>query len=174
MTRARSVAFGAAAATLLAACGYRPLHAQTPPGDRLAVVIVSSQVTPTSAVDEVASGVREALAESGMLRAGSEYPRAEVEVVRIDTESEGIADVAGAPQARGLRIGVVARAWVKAKPGDGKTNDTGDVRVVSVIAAEHDPGLAAELSFERGARAAGRRTGLRLGARLVGHPSLSE
>lgn len=155
-------------------CGYRPLHANVPEGERLGVIVVASHVTPTTASDEVAGGVREALSESGALRNGTGYPRVEIEVLRVDQESDSIADVGGSPRARGLRVGVVARAWVKRSAGDVATADTGDVRAFTVIAAEAAPGLAAELVFERAARAAGRRAGLRVGARVLGHPAVSE
>lgn len=165
-------------------CGYRALHSQAQPADadRLAVVIVDSRVTPTTAADEVAGGVRESLARSGMLRSGSSYPRAEVEVVRIDQESDAVADTGpvGAPsalrtpRAHGLRVGVVARAAVRRSEAEAPITDTGDVRAFTILAAESDPDLGSELLFERAARAAGRQAGLRLGARLLGHPSVSE
>ena len=163
-----------ALASFASACGYRPLHANVPEGERLAVVVVASHVTPAAASDDVAGGVREALSESGALRAGTAHPRVEIEVVRIDQESDAIADVGGSPRARGQRVGVVARAWVKRSPTEPATTDTGDVRAFTVIAAETEPGLAAELVLERAARAAGRRVGLRLGARVMGHPVASE
>jgi len=145
-----------------------------PASERLAVTVVASHVTPHSASDDVQAGAREALAESGLLRSGAGYPRAEIEVLRIDEESEGIADVAGAPLARGLRVGVVARAWVRERAQGPLTNDTGDVRAFSVIAAEREPNLASELLFERAVRAAARRVGHRLGSRIAGHPAASE
>jgi hypothetical protein len=178
--RARSAALFVPAVWLaieaLAGCGYRPLHASAlaTEGERLAVLVVSSHVTPTSAADEVAGGVREALSESGALRSGTGYPRVEVEVVRIDQESDAIADLGGAPRARAVRVGVVARAWIKRAASEPATGDTGDVRAFSVVAADAVPALGSELVLERAARASGRRAGLRLGARLLGHPAASE
>ncbi|MEO6572310.1 MAG: hypothetical protein ABIP89_00630, partial [Polyangiaceae bacterium] len=74
----------------LSACGYRPLYsgAEAP---RLHVTLARSVIADAIASDEVVSGVRATLAREGALAAGSGYPRVEVEVLRADERSEGVA-----------------------------------------------------------------------------------
>ncbi|HEY8086996.1 MAG TPA: hypothetical protein VIF09_04105, partial [Polyangiaceae bacterium] len=69
-------------------CGY---HAAYGAGGRLHVHVVRSMVPDAVAADEVASGVREELAREGALEAGDGYPRVEIEVLREDEQSEGVA-----------------------------------------------------------------------------------
>src|ERR1700685_2659326 len=71
-------------------CGYQSVYAAGSPG-RLHVKVVRSLVADAVAADEVASGVREELARAGALEAGEGYPRVEIEVLRADETSEGIA-----------------------------------------------------------------------------------
>jgi hypothetical protein len=160
-----------------AACGYRSVHA-VPGGERFAVVLSSSSIPDAVASDEVVAGVREELARSGALATGSSYPRCEVEVLRADEGSEGIAAVPNAdgallPESRATRVGVVARAWIVRGPGAGPERDTGDVRAIEVV------GVAAEArtaTFRQAdaLRAAGRRAGRRIASRLLGLPAASD
>ena len=96
-----------ALAALVAACGYQPVYSGQP--GRLHVKVVRSAVPDAVACDEVASGVREELAAAGALAAGDEYPRVEIEVLRADETSEGVAAAAAGPVARATDVAVVAR-----------------------------------------------------------------
>ena len=58
----------------------------------------------------------------------------EIEALRADEESEGIAAERGAPVARGTDVGIVARAWITAAEGGPREADTGDMRAEEIIA----------------------------------------
>ena len=196
------VARAASALLLLtAACGYRPLYGGTAAGGagrdgaRLHVVLVRSVVPDAIASDEVVSGAREELAREGALAAGDGYPRLEIEVLRLDESSDGIAaerPSAGgplAPRARGTEVGVVARAWVVTAAGAEPQRDTGDVRALDLVGTDAVGGSAfgggggggggaLSAPAERrdafrhadAVRAAARRVGVRLAQRVLGHP----
>jgi hypothetical protein len=152
----------------LAACGYRPVHQAD--GARLHVTLVRSVVADAVAADEVASGVRDELAKEGALDSGSGYPRVEIEVLRLDEVSEGIA--APAPRARASRVGVVARAWIAVEPGK-PVRETGDMRATEVMAVDEGP-VSSSFHFDAAVRAAARRLGQKLARKLLGHPAVSE
>lgn len=160
-----------------AACGYAPVHGAAGV-ERLAVALVESKVPDAVATDEVLAGVREELARAGALAPGGGYPRCEVEVVRLDEASEGIAAVPGAdgrlvPESRAARVGIVARAWVRRAPGADPERDTGDVRVLETVEVAAEA-RAAGSRHSDALRSAGRRLGRRLAARLLGLPSPTE
>jgi hypothetical protein len=175
------------AVALVGACGYRPLYGGAQGEERLAVTGVSPLVADASVVAEVEAGVRAGLARAALLRGGSGYPRVVVEVLRIDTQSEGIAAVPGgvrppevggvivsgagapAPLARGTRVGVVARAWLERADGGPKERQTGDLRTVDVMQVESDARLEA-MRLDDASRAAARRLGERLARRVLGEP----
>lgn len=157
----------------LAACGYHPVYAAGPPG-RLHVALVRTLVADPVAADEVAAGVREELAKAGALGAGEGYPRVEVEVLRADESSEGVAAGPGGPVARGTGVGIVARAWVAPAPGEGEQmSDTGDVRAEETVRVDPSA-LASGFHHADALRAAARRLGHALGARILGLPAASE
>ncbi len=160
------------AIVLSSACGYRPvsdLHG----GEKLAVVLASSQVPDAAVSDEVTVGVREELAKAGALASGDGYPRCEVEVLRADEASEGIGAVNGEPSARGTRVGIVARAWIVRSKDGARERDTGDVRALENIAVADDA-RTATFRHADALKAAGRRAGRRIGSRLLGLPAASE
>jgi hypothetical protein len=168
-----------AALLLTCACGYRSVYAAGPPG-KLHVKVVRSLVADTVAADEVASGVREELARAGALEAGEGYPRVEIEVLRGDETSEGVAAGASGPLARGTDVAVVARAWVATAERAPPQADTGDMRAEESIAVDEaaaaggaDP-RASFFHHADASRAAARRLGRKLAARLLGQPSASE
>jgi hypothetical protein len=174
---ARSPLFAAALAASLAGCGYHAVYAAGPPG-KLRVVVVSSLQPDAVAADEVASGVREELARAGALAGGDAYPRVEIEVLRADESSEGIAAQADAPVARGTGVAMVARAWVATSADAAPVSDTGDMRAeetiaVDIAAGQPDP-RASVFHHADALRAAARRLGRKLGARLLGQPAASE
>jgi len=164
-------------AAACASCGYAPVHTGVA-DDHLHVVLSTSRVPDAVASDEVLAGVREELARGGALAAGEGYPRCEVEVLRADEASEGIAavpDGAGRlqPQSRATRVGLVARAWVLRAPGGEHERDTGDIRAFETVAIAGDS-RAATFRHSDALRAAGRRVGQRLASRIMGLPSPSE
>lgn len=174
-------------AAVVAGCGYRPLYAGEQGEERFAVTGISPLVADASVVAEVEAGVRAGLARAALLRGGGGYPRVVVEVLRIDTQSEGIAAVPGGvrppevggvvvagagplqPLARGTRVGVVARAWLERAEGGPRERQTGDLRAVDVMEVESDARLEA-LRLDDASRAAARRLGERLARRVLGEP----
>jgi hypothetical protein len=186
LARARSLV-SAIAGVLVASCGYRSLYSGAQGEERLAVIGVTPLVADASVVAEVEAGVRAGLARAALLRGGGGYPRVVVEVLRIDTQSEGIAAVPGGvrppevggivvggagalqPLARGTRVGDMARAWLERTEGGAKERQTGDLRAVDVMQVEGDARLEA-LRFDDASRAAARRLGERLARRVLGEP----
>jgi hypothetical protein len=147
------------------------------------VKLVRALVPDAIACDEVASGVREELAREGAYAPGDDWPRVEIEVLRADEASEGIAAGAGRPIARAVDLAVVARAWIAAAPGGAPQSDTGDMRAEETIAV--DLGARAPQAIVVDARAGGfaradalraaaRRLGRALALRLLGLPVSSE
>ena len=185
--RASSLIVLLASVTTANACGYHALYGGNsgdPSASKLHVVLVRSVVADAMASDEVVSGVREELARDGALAAGDAYPRVEIEVLRIDETSDGIsasraASGALTPVARGTEVGVVARAWVALSPGAEKVRDTGDVRALDLVASRESasiggdsPGSGARDLVAHGdaLRAVGRRVGVQLARKILGHP----
>lgn len=167
-------------ALLLTGCGYHAVAGGTAPSERFAVVLSHSNVPDVVASDEVVAGVREELSRLGALRPGDAYPRCEIEVLRADELSDGIAAVRDPaqggglqPTARGTRVGVVARAWIVRAQDGPRERDTGDVRALDEIATAPNA-KAASFQYSDAMRAAGRRVGHQLGAHLVGLPSTTE
>jgi hypothetical protein len=173
---------GAAIAIALAGCGYRPVYGGAGASVRLHVKLVRTLVADTLASDEVAAGVREELAREGFLEAGDGYPRAEIEVLRADTSSEGIAAASGAPSARATDFAIVARAWVVAAPGGSPEDDTGDLRgeqvaAIDAVGPASPPTLDPRATVFHDAdalRAAARRLGRVLARRLLGEPAAGD
>lgn len=161
-------------------CGYHAVYGGEAPA-RLHVKLVRCLVADAVAGDEVASGVRQELAQEGALEPGDGWPRAEIEVLRADEASEGIGVRAGAPVARGIDIGVVARAWIAPAPGAAPLHDTGDMRAVDLLAVDDTPAgtlapdqRAAGFHQADALRAAARRLGHKLGRKLLGRPAATE
>jgi hypothetical protein len=168
------------AVLLLAGCGYHAVAGGAPPSDRFAVVLSHTNVPDAVASDEVLAGVREELARAGALKTGDGYPRCEIEVLRADETSDGIAAVRDPahggglqPVARGTRVGLVARAWIVRERDGVHERDTGDVRALDEVATASDA-RASSFQYTDAMRAAGRRVGHSLGAHIVGLPSTSE
>jgi len=157
--------------SLVAACGYQPVYAGQP--ERLHVKVVRSAVPDAIAADEVASGVREELARLGALSPGEAYPRVEIEVLRADETSQGIRAAAGQPVARGTDVALVARAWIARGPDAPVEGETGDLRAEDTAAVDGDA-RAANLHHADALRAAARRLGHALGARVLGLPASSD
>lgn len=162
-------------ALVLVSCGYAPLHGGSSTGEQLHVRLASSNVPDAMAVDEVLVGAREELARLGFLSSGDGYPRFEIEVLRADEASEGIAAVRDAegrllPASRASRVGIVARGWVVRAPRADRERDTGDVRVLETVAVAFDA-RSSTFRHADALRAAGRSVGRRLAYRILGLPS---
>ncbi len=158
----------------LAACAYRPVYGPGSP-PRLHVKLLRTLVPDAVASDEVASGVREELARAGALADGDGWPQLQIEVLREDESSDGIASAARNPYARGIILGLVARAWILASPGAVPEHDTGDVRAADVVAVDARGPSGAERSETASTfhtadalRAAARRLGHKLGQSVQG------
>lgn len=83
-------------------------------------------------------------------------------MLRIDQESDGIAGEGQKPLARGLRVGVVARALVRARGRPGGPRH-GRFPGVHRYRRRDRLGMPATLDFERGVHAAAREAGKKLG-----------
>jgi hypothetical protein len=157
----------------LAACGYQPVH-EARGDERLSVTLATSMVPDAAVTDEVLVGMREELAKNGALASSSSaYPRCEIEVLRADEASEGIAAIDGQPSARATRVGIVARAWVVRTKDGPHERDTGDVRTMETVAVASDA-RSATFRHSDALKAAGRRAGKRLATRVMGLPSASD
>ncbi|MBX3188998.1 MAG: hypothetical protein KF819_18400 [Labilithrix sp.] len=166
-----------AALLLLSSCGYAPVHGGAP-RERLHVVLAESKVPDAVASDEVLAGAREELARLGALAPGEGFPRFEIEVLRADEASEGIAAAPNPegrllPESRATRVAVVARAWIVRAPKGGHERDTGDLRAAETVAVAVDA-RAATFRQSDALRAAGRRLGQKLAARVMGLPAATE
>ena len=162
---------------LVSGCGYRAVHGGAAP-ERLSVVLTSSNLPDAVASDEVVAGVRDELARSGALASGSSYPRCEIEVLRVDEASAGIAAAPNGegvllPEARATQVGVVARAWIVRSKDGPRERDTGDVRALETVAVAPDA-RAATFRHADAVRAAARRLGRRVGTRILGRPTSSD
>jgi hypothetical protein len=172
-------------ALAIVSCGYHVVHGSAS-GERLHVVLARSIVADAIASDEVISGAREELAREGMLAPGEGYPRVEIEVLRADESSEGVAapsaalgsGAGGAPRARATQVGFVARAWLVRSIGAPPERDTGDMRAIDLAASNVSSGVAdprGDLFLHADAlRAVARRLGERLASRVLGLPAASD
>ncbi len=169
-------------------CGYRSLYAGAS-GEgavSLHVKVVHALVPDAVTSDEVAAGASDELARAGLLAGGDGFPRVEIEVLRADETSEGIAAVAHTsaprtPGARATAVAVVARACVVRGAGEAPEHDTGDLRAEDVIAVDEVVGTPASPDPRASAfhetdamRAAARRLGRRLARRVLGLPAASD
>lgn len=161
----------------MCACGYHALYGGEP-ATRLHVKMVSSLIPDAAASDEVGAGIREELAREGALASGDGWPRVEFEVLRAVNASEGISDRLDAPFARGVGVGVVARAWVASGPREAPSQDTGDLQAEEVVSVDQASGAldprATAFHGRDALRAAARRLGYKLARKLMGHPAAGE
>jgi hypothetical protein len=159
-------------------CGYRTVYASDAP--RLHVKVARTLVPDAVASDEVASGAREELARAGMLEAGDGWPCVEVEVLRADETSEGVAAGGSGPVSRATGVALVARAWIATERDAPPQSDTGDVRAEETIAVDGSvqtgaPDPRASVFHRADAlRAAARRLGRQLARRLMGLPAAGD
>jgi hypothetical protein len=181
MRTASLLAVLAVLAAPLAACGYHAVYGGHVPS-KLRVVLVRTLVPDVVASDEVVAGLREELARAGALEPGDGFPRVEVEVLRADEASEGIAAGPSGPVSRATDVGIAARAWIVRAEGAPPESDTGDLRAEETIAVDESgsganqrPDPRASSFHEADAlRAAARRLGRSLGAKVTGQPASTD
>jgi len=156
---------------LLAQCGYAPAYGGKRPSAQLTVASASSLVPESGALAAVLSGLRQELSRAGALRPGTAYPRAVVELLRVDERAAGMAVQPGAPAAsplgRGSEVAVTARAWVEQAPGAHPYRETGDVRRTTTVGATTSLALDAA-AHDAALESAGLSAGQALGRRLLG------
>lgn len=161
-------------ATLCAGCGYHALYAGAG-AERYHVHLGRVGVPSAAVADEVARGARDELARDGALAPGDGFPRLEIEVLRLDETSEGVARTTGdVPLARGTELGVLARAYVVRSDGAARELDTGDLKAEDIVEAPEDDPRREVFLREDTLRAVARRLGQRLAARVLGHPAANE
>jgi len=198
------LALAAYAVTAVSACGYAPVYG----GGRRAtesfyVHLAQSSVPDAVTADEVVAGVRDELARHGALaerdaaivfsresfghppgsarsspEQSPDYPRVEVEVLRVDEGAMAIAvgrapDGSALPASGASRVGVVVRAYVRMHRDAEPVRDTGDMRVHDTIAVSNQATTALFGHIEA-LRALGRRAGRRIGRTVLGVPALRD
>lgn len=153
---------------LLTSCGYRPVHAVRDPLGPFSVVAGPVHAPEAALAAALAEGARAELARAGELGDWGAPAAVEVELLRVDETSEGIA-LAGPelPLARGVRVTAVGRARVRRAGSASAERDTGDVRASEAVTRGSGPAPALVLHDEAG-RAAARRLGEILVRRLLG------
>ncbi len=155
----------------LTACGYSPAYGGLRPNQQLTVAAAPSLSPESGALAALLSGLRGELSRAGALRAGTGYPRAMVELLRVDERGVGVAVQLGQPRAtplaRGSTVGVMARAWIEDSPSAKPYHDTGDVRRVSTVATGTTLAMDA-LAHDTAVEQAGLAAGQAIGRRLLG------
>ncbi len=161
----------ALALTASSACGYLPAYGGSRPAQQLTLAVAPSLAPESGALSGLLSGLRGELSRAGVLRPGTGYPRAVLELLRVDERGTGLALQPGQPSAtplaRGATVGVTARAWIEDSPGAKPYRDTGDVR--RVYSSATGSSLATEaLAHDTAVEQAGFATGEAIGRRLLG------
>lgn len=153
----------------LLGCGYTPVHSTAPSAPRLGVVLTDVHTGDAVMLEALRFGASQALAARGMLRSDTAYPRLELEMLRLDRISEGVAERGGVPLARAFRIVVTGRARVAVGVNQ-YAEDTGDVSVAEVRAASVG---AQELMLDAdGNRAVAQKLGRTLTQKILGEPTV--
>ena len=159
----------------LAGCGYHLVHdAGMREGGPFVVTGSVSRAPSASLAAAVEEGARAELARSKMLAGAGAAAAIEVELIRVDETSEGIAvGSGGAPLARAVRVTAVGRAAVRRPGGAPAEHQTGEVQASEVAARAGSVGGAVVTAEEAG-RIAARRLGEALVRRVLGLPQPDE
>ena len=166
-------ALALALASLLPACGYHLGHVPLDPLGPFSLASSPLRVPDAALAAAAEEGARAELSRSGQLASGGAPAEIEIELLRVDETSEGIAVGAqGIPLARGVRVTAIGRARLLGRGGK-VTRDTGDVRSSEVAATAPGVGQAVVVGDEAG-RAAARRLGETLVRRILGVPDPGE
>lgn len=170
---------GATCATLLSlglglgatqGCGYRAVHGGGDPAERLSVAAAPALTPDAEAQQAALAGARAELGREGVLGSPTGYPRLVVELVRVDAQATGIAELGERPEARGARVSVVVRGWVEDAVGAAPVRVTGDVRR-SVTAPEGSTPVEAAALRRDAARRAGEAAGRAVARHVLGIPT---
>jgi hypothetical protein len=157
---------------LLAGCGYHLVHAESAAAERFAVTTGDVRAPDAALAAVVEEGARAELSRAGALAAGGAAAVVEVDLIRVDETSEGIAlGGGGTPLARAVRVTAVGRARVRR--GAAVERETGEVSVSETAARAGSVGGAAVTRDEVG-RVAARRLGEALARRVLGLPQPDE
>jgi hypothetical protein len=182
VTRAASALAGLLAWGLVS-CGYQPAHeVLAGPAGGFSVAAAPARVADAQVIEGAVLGARLALSRMGLL--GEQvFPRLRVEVLRLDESSGGIRsgtlasadagpELAGgrAPLARGTTLTLVGRAHVEPSEGAAPSDETGEISVSAVFAAEGDARLDA-LRRDDMSRELALRLGMELAGRILGYPT---
>jgi hypothetical protein len=155
-------------------CGYHAVYGGDAPA-RLHVKLVRTLIPDAVASDEVTAGLRETLARAGALEAGDGFPRVEIEILRANETSDGIAAGRSGPVARATDVGIAARAWIVRAPGATPESDTGDLQAEETLAVDESAGSpdprASAFHQADALRAAARRLGRRLAHKVTREPA---
>jgi hypothetical protein len=169
--RPAAVVVGALA---LAGCGYHLVHAGGDARGGPFAVTTGPLRSPDAALAAAAEeGARAELSRTGSLARGSAPAAIEVELIRVDETSEGIALGGGVPLARAVRVTAVGRARVRRPGGAPAEHETGEVAVSETAARAGSVGGAVVTRDEAG-RAAARRLGEALVRRVLELPEPAE
>ena len=184
-SRSRSVgARGALAALLVllatSGCGYHLVHDPHGPHDPAGPFTITSGPahTPDAALAAAAEeGARAELSRAGELApaaGGAALAEIEIELVRVEETSEGVALASpDLPLARATRVTVIGRARVHRATAAAPERDTGEVRASEAVARIASAGQAL-IARDEGGRTAARRLGEILVRRLLGFPEPGE
>jgi hypothetical protein len=158
----------ALALVLLTSCGYHPVHAVRDPLGPFAVVAGPVHAPDADLAAAALEGARAELARAGELGDRGAPAAIEIELLRVDETSEGIAlSSPGLPLARAVRVTALGRARVRRAGSAAAERDTGDVRASDVVGRGSAAAQALVLRDEAG-RAAARRLGEVLVRQLLG------
>ena len=158
-----------ALALALSACGYHLAHSPADPLGPFAIVSGPVHVPAAAAIAAAEDGARAELGRAGALGTGGTV---EIELLRLDETSEGIAVTSASPFARGIRVTAIGRARLRRAGSATVERDTGDVRTSEVLAAGNV--VAGVLGHDEATRAAARRLGEVLVRKLLGFPEPGE
>jgi hypothetical protein len=191
--RRRGLALAAVAlvmAVALPGCGYHVASEVRDPLGPFAVTSGHARIPYALAIGAAEEGARSALSRAGELATCSPGSSGcnllVVELLRADETSEGVAlptlgsarepsPTAGAavPLARGLRVTLVGRAFLRRAGSDDEERGTEDLDASEVVATPPDA-ASAVLARDDAARRAARRLGERLARHILGFPEPSE
>jgi hypothetical protein len=173
----RSTAASLALAVLCAGCGYHLVHAASDPLGPFSVTAGPLRAPDAALAAAAEEGARAELSRAGALAGRGAPAEIEIEIVRVDEASEGIALTRpDLPLARGVRVTATGRARIRPAGGTAAERETGDVQASEVAAGAagaSSMGAAAVTRDEAGRRAA-RRLGEILVRRLLGVPAPGE
>jgi hypothetical protein len=183
-----SAPFAVALAALCAGCGYHLVHAVADPLGPFTVTAGPLRAPDAALAAAAEEGARAELSRAGALAGRGAPAEIEIELLRVDEASEGVALTEplargfggrapivepNLPLARGVRVTATGRARIRPAGGSSAERETGDVQA-SEVAAVASGVAAAAVTRDEAARRAARRLGETLVRRLLGVPAPGE